>query len=174
MLDASILACRRKSEKASLTSKDLNPAEFWRYSLEIYSNRAVKDICLELQDDFGADVNLLLLSLWLAELGLTVDTHGFSGLLNLSNRWQTSVLHPLRTERRAQKRENTSYKLALTKELDAEKDEQTALIAYANFHLADINTTDTPNTGLLNQYAAVLHLPRQPLLELQELVRDFQ
>lgn len=156
-----------------MTSKDLNPAEFWRYSLEIYSNRAVKDICLELQDDFGADVNLLLLSLWLADLGLTVNSPGVSDLLALSNKWQEAVLKPLRKERWAQEKGDPSYKSALEKELDAEKNEQAALVACATRHLVDIRQADKPDACLLDQYAAALQLPRQAVLDLRALTREF-
>lgn len=155
-----------------MTSKDLNPEEFWQYSLEIYSHGRVKDICLQLQDDFYADINLLLLLLWLDKLGVTIGTYGFSSLLQLSNKWQASVLKPLRKERRAQKKTTPSYKLALQNELDAEKDEQAALVACANRHLVNTPAAGKSDTSLLDQYAAARQLPRQALLGLEAFVRE--
>lgn len=154
-----------------MTSKDLNPAEFWRYSLETYANQAVKDICLELQEDFCADVNLLLLSLWLSELDLTVNVAGFSELMALSSRWQQTTLNPLRKERRILKNGGKPYKLALEKELAAEKDEQAALVACANRHLANTQPASKSINGLLDQYAAALQLPHQSLLDIQAYVQ---
>lgn len=155
-----------------MTSKDLNPEEFWQYSLEIYSHDKVKDIFLQLQDGFCADINLLLLLLWLDNLGVTIDTHGFGNLLQLSNKWQANVLKPLRQERRAQKKAKHSYKLALQNELDAEKDEQAALVACANRHLVSTSAADKSDTSLLDQYAAAQQLPQQALLGLQAFVQE--
>ena len=42
---------------------------FWRFSLELYARDGVPAACLALQDREGADVNLVLLALWLGESG---------------------------------------------------------------------------------------------------------
>ena len=40
------------------------PGSLWNYSLEIYRRPGVQDACLKLQDDMGADVNLLMYCCW--------------------------------------------------------------------------------------------------------------
>ena len=39
----------------------------WQFSLQYYSMRGVKDACLNLQNHFKGNVNLLLLLKWLDE-----------------------------------------------------------------------------------------------------------
>ena len=44
----------------------MSPAEsFWSFSLTVYGRPGVEAACLELQDRFGADVNLALYCLWI-------------------------------------------------------------------------------------------------------------
>ena len=43
---------------------------FWTFSLEFYRRKGVERALLQLQETAGADVNLLLLALWWAKLGL--------------------------------------------------------------------------------------------------------
>lgn len=46
---------------------------FWQFSLGVYSRPQVADLCLGLQDEYGFDVNIVLLCLWLAQVeGRTV------------------------------------------------------------------------------------------------------
>ena len=42
---------------------------FWTYSLAMYAKPGVAELCLNLQDEHGFDVNLLLLCFWIAEEG---------------------------------------------------------------------------------------------------------
>ena len=39
---------------------------FWRFSLDFYRRPGVPEVCLQLQDAHGVDVNLLLFALWQA------------------------------------------------------------------------------------------------------------
>ena len=43
---------------------------FWDYSLKTYNRPHVGKACLRLQEEAGADVNLVLLCLWLAARGV--------------------------------------------------------------------------------------------------------
>ena len=47
----------------------VDAACFWAYSLRTYASPGVADACISLQDDHGCDVNVLLLCLWLAQMG---------------------------------------------------------------------------------------------------------
>lgn len=45
---------------------------FWEYSLVYYSQPEVAQCCLEYQDWYGANVNILLLCCWLGSLGVLI------------------------------------------------------------------------------------------------------
>ena len=47
---------------------DLPSSRFWDFSLEIYAKPGVAQACLALQDECGADVNLLLFCCWAGPL----------------------------------------------------------------------------------------------------------
>ena len=48
---------------------------FWDFSLKLYASPAVQTACLDLQDDCGVDVNVLLYMLWQASPRLDVGEH---------------------------------------------------------------------------------------------------
>jgi len=47
-------------------SGDHLDSPLWRYACQVYSQQGVEVTLLELQDDHGADINLILQALWLA------------------------------------------------------------------------------------------------------------
>jgi uncharacterized protein (TIGR02444 family) len=73
---------------------------FWRFSLARYAAPGVAAACLELQDRQGADVNLLLLALWLAECGHRLDGEAGTHLAEVAAYWQKPIVAPLRSARR--------------------------------------------------------------------------
>lgn len=101
--------------------------EFWNFCLEVYAAAGVKDACLEAQDSFGADVNLLLLFLWHDREGLLVSDTAMNALLATSGRWQQETLAPHRERRRAAKGTGR-YESLLRQELDLERQAQAALL----------------------------------------------
>lgn len=58
------------------------------------------EICLELQDRHGADVNVVLFCLWYAAHVGRFDDSTFDAVLKLSREWKTNVVGPLREVRR--------------------------------------------------------------------------
>ncbi len=132
----------------------ISAAAFWDFSLNTYAEPAVKDACLAAQDDFGADVNLLLLCLWLGRHQCAPDPKAWQGLLAASAEWQQEKLGPLRARRRALKGQ-AHYALALADELAAEKEAQVALIAVLE---PDSLPAATP-LAALDTYARHLGLP---------------
>ena len=79
----------------------MNDERFWQFSLAIYAKPGVSAACLALQDEFGADVDMVLFVLWCARLG-----HGLSGAeLDAVDGaiavWRKSVVQPIRAARRA-------------------------------------------------------------------------
>ncbi len=76
---------------------------FWRFSLALYGRPGVADSCLKLQDEAGADVNLLLLGFWRAEQGLAPWTAAEIAALAAAIDPVNAVLRPFRQARRGLK-----------------------------------------------------------------------
>ena len=73
---------------------------FWRFSLRFYARPGISAACLVLQDEAGADVNLLLFLLFLADSGIAIaseDVRRFDGAVKA---WREAVVEPLRALRR--------------------------------------------------------------------------
>lgn len=109
---------------------------FWLVSCAIYGEPGVQETCLGLQDEFGVDVNLLLLAAWLGGEGVRMAPVDAAAIVA---KWQGEVVRPLRQARRAVKgmalhalgdvarfRRET-----LRIELQAERIEQAMLYAWA-------------------------------------------
>jgi len=73
---------------------------FWDFSLRIYARREVPPACLALQDEGGADVNLVLFLLYLADCGRMLDDAQVAGLDEATRGWREQVVKPLRCVRR--------------------------------------------------------------------------
>jgi len=118
-------------------SLETNP--FWRFSARVYSRPGVSDACLQLQDDFDLDVNLLLFCLWCAAAGPgRLKPDDFEQLEQRVGGWQTETVKPLRAIRR-RSRDELGDELAeffraamLRIELDAERVEQELLFRWAS------------------------------------------
>lgn len=80
------------------------PHPFWRFSLRIYRAPGVQEACLALQEDCGADVNLLLLCGWLGCDGRALDKRRLRQAMACVATWQSDVIAPVRAARRAIKR----------------------------------------------------------------------
>ncbi len=76
---------------------------FWRFSLALYGRPGVADSCLKLQDEAGADVNLLLLGFWRAEQGLAPWNAAEIAALAAAIAPVNEVLRPFRAARRGLK-----------------------------------------------------------------------
>jgi len=105
----------------------VNP--FWDFSLKHYTKVAVQKQCLLLQDQAGANVNIVLFTLWLA-----VEKRLFDHDLVLHHaellHWHDQVVLPLRQARFGVKQSglnNNLYEAVKTSELDAERVEQDIL-----------------------------------------------
>jgi len=77
---------------------------FWGFATALYARPGVADLCLDLQDEAGRDVNLVLLCLWAGEvLGLALDTGDLKNLAAAVKPWNAAAVHPLRALRRSLK-----------------------------------------------------------------------
>jgi len=73
---------------------------FWDFSLVAYAAPGVAEACLEAQDSFGLDVNLVLYAAWLAELGQALTPEHLDGMNSATGEWRRRAVAPLRALRR--------------------------------------------------------------------------
>jgi len=121
--------CHESREKESPDSA----ARFWQFSVEMWRHDAMRDGLLALQDEFEANINMVLFAVWLAgeRRNLEPDSVAKSGLSD----WNTAMTSPLRTLRRQAKAESAElYQCLKTAELVAERHEQRLLVATLGEH----------------------------------------
>lgn len=70
------------------------------YAGWLYGQPGLQSLLLELQDDAGLDVLLLLTACWLGQHPLKADAALWQSLRASQTRWQTQVITPLRQVRR--------------------------------------------------------------------------
>ena len=75
----------------------------WRFSLELYRAPGFADACLRLQDEAGADVNIVFFLLWNASLKKQFSAADVASTDNAVAGWRTAVVIPIRAIRRALK-----------------------------------------------------------------------
>jgi uncharacterized protein (TIGR02444 family) len=73
---------------------------FWTFSLKFYSQPGIGEICLDLQDRFGVDVNIVLYGLWQAHRGRRLSEDDIREVIEFAASWQKNVVEPLRNVRR--------------------------------------------------------------------------
>jgi uncharacterized protein (TIGR02444 family) len=76
---------------------------FWAFSLRLYGEEGVPDATLVLQDECGADVDIVLYILWRASGGVCLDEAGVHAAIVAVSAWVQLVVLPLRAVRRALK-----------------------------------------------------------------------
>ncbi|HEY7776848.1 MAG TPA: TIGR02444 family protein, partial [Kineobactrum sp.] len=72
----------------------------WEFSLHQYRQAGVAEACLEAQDRYAADVNLLLYAAWLQAQGRQLDAGGWREVNLALAPWRERVVVPLRQLRR--------------------------------------------------------------------------
>lgn len=81
----------------------VSPSGFWDFSLELYARAGVADHCLQLQDEQGVNVNLLLWCAWLDAQGLILDAGRLHNAQKRIRGWDEHYVVPLRQLRRRMK-----------------------------------------------------------------------
>jgi uncharacterized protein (TIGR02444 family) len=84
-------------------SQGTDGAAFWGFSLELYGAPDVAPACLKLQDAWGADVNVVLLLLWVALDGRILGKDELTAIDQSVRNWRDDVIRPIRNVRRALK-----------------------------------------------------------------------
>lgn len=87
----------------SEATKHRSESPFWRFSLRFYARPHIAEACLVLQDNSGADVNILLFVLYLADHRKQLTAAEIARLDSAVAQWREAVVRPLRTLRRGLK-----------------------------------------------------------------------
>jgi uncharacterized protein (TIGR02444 family) len=78
---------------------------FWEFSLRVYRSEGVAEACLALQDERGADVNMVLYCCWVgASGGGALESRLLGRAAEMVAPWQDEVVGALRAARRRLKR----------------------------------------------------------------------
>jgi len=112
---------------------------FWTFTLDVYGREGVQPYVIHLQDDCGADVNLLLYAMWTASLGVDpVTSDKASDLAAKVEAWRVTAIEPLRAVRTAmrggvahvaEEESEGLRKQILRLEIESERIEQTVIEA---------------------------------------------
>jgi len=125
---------------SSVESAAAQASPFWNFSLGYYRGAGVSEACLELQDNCGVDVNVVLFLLWMASQKRTLDAAQVKALGDKVRPWQVDVIGPIRALRRKLKTDaplldKGSAELFRAKikaiELESERLQQEAMTALA-------------------------------------------
>lgn len=93
-----------------------SPQTLWDFALGLYARPGVAAACLRLQDEYRANVCLLIAMCWLDENGQLLDDAEFASLQFHIRPWTTQVVEPLRHVRRLLKAPLESLSLNETQE----------------------------------------------------------
>lgn len=109
-------------------------AALWQYSLRLYAVPGISAACLRLQDEAGADVNMIFLLLFAARSGLQLSAVNVATVEQECKNWHATVIEPLRQVRRLIKNDQLRahcdvYQQVKRAELLAEQRHQFALAA---------------------------------------------
>ncbi|MGB5098244.1 MAG: TIGR02444 family protein [Porticoccaceae bacterium] len=134
--------------------------EFWEFSVASYSRPGVAEYCLRLQDDAGANINVLLFCCWTGRRGIALDAQGLAAAAATIEDWQVSVLQPLRARRRSVGIAAPEKQRLLAEELTAERHEQALLVRWLEdcglARPGSARDGDTCARGNLTRYCATL------------------
>ena len=113
---------------------------FWAFSLAFYGRPGVSEACIALQDQYAADVDVVLFALWCASRGHALDDAEIAAVDGAVADWRNAVVQPVRAARRALKPAPGGFDAAaagalrkslLANELEAERLQQGAMEALA-------------------------------------------
>ena len=150
------------------------PSKFWDFSLDLYNKPEVSEACLQLQNSYGLDVNLILFCLWYGpEIG-EINENILQQALQFSHSWKQDVVQPLRDTRSRMKASRQQFPATGNSQFDtlrdhiklnelaAENYQQQILEAYA---LADKPTSEKTGfevaDGNLNRFLAAVGIQRE-------------
>ena len=163
----------------------MSDSALWRFSLAFYRQRGVAEACLQLQDESGADVNIILYLLFLAARGQRVRADDVRRIEAHVAGWRDAVVVPLREVRRKLKLPVGAFDVAVSAELRndvkrielaAERIQQEALERLIALDAAAPKTIDRVAIARANLAAygdRLGALPSQPLRCIVDAFGDF-
>ncbi len=78
----------------------MQASEFPEFAVALYGEAEVAANCLRLQDQYGLDVNVVLLCCWFGLRHGDIDEDLWGVIDTISRRWQSHLIKPLREARR--------------------------------------------------------------------------
>lgn len=75
------------------------PKSFWNFAVRTYRCEGVPEACLALQNERGADVNVLLFCCWIGATRGELEIETLDRVLEFSRAWAERVVQPLRSVR---------------------------------------------------------------------------
>lgn len=146
--------------------KILSSEQFWQFSLSFYP--AIKDVCLQWQEQFGVNINLLLFLLYLDKQQQSVSEAQLQQLEDLLKHFSTEVTQSIRALRRTlpspwleSDMQQPLRQQLLNTELAAEKLEQQLLVQ--QFNQLGLTGDLLPYSQLLDHYLVLIHAPVEQL-----------
>ena len=88
----------------------LQSTSFWDFSNQLYDRDGISQICLQLQADFGLDINLLLFCYWAANFDQIPSESDWNKILEFSTAWKINIVQPLRSVRNSLKSKSITHK----------------------------------------------------------------
>ncbi|BFM22432.1 TIGR02444 family protein [Gilvimarinus japonicus] len=79
---------------------DILPGPLWDFALELYQQPDIEVQCLQLQDEYGVRIPILLFLCWLDISGKRVEPSTLANVLKETAEWYEQVVVPLRGARR--------------------------------------------------------------------------
>ncbi|KFD25744.1 hypothetical protein IH86_24020 [Sphingobium yanoikuyae] len=155
---------------------------FWAFSLEVYAKPQVAELCIALQDEYGFDVNLLLLGLWVAEMQRkALDAERICELREAVAQLNDNLVHPLRRARRwakpsdpvAETPRHKIYGALKQVELEAERLVQAEMVETLAAGLQRGGETPTPQAAArasLERYRQSIEAPDSATAPLAQLI----
>jgi uncharacterized protein (TIGR02444 family) len=91
------------SSSAITSATNNKESRFWNFSIALYNKPQVTELCLELQDKYGANINLLLWCLWLEHQSIELSLQRLTAALVAIQKWDMDYVQTLRVLRRKMK-----------------------------------------------------------------------
>jgi uncharacterized protein (TIGR02444 family) len=165
------------STRSAAVTKD--GSHFWAFSLAVHDNAAVQQECLELQDKYGVDINLVLFCAFAGAVnGAVLSDQVMKEAIGVVSTWQREIVAMLRVARRALKplaAENVPLNASITKlraqvktlEREAEQIEQQTLEHWAAAQMdawPRARPADAVVDNMRKLFAMSVQTPEQPAL----------
>lgn len=157
--------------------------EFWQFSLAVYAAPGVANECLDLQENFGVDVNLLLFAAYVGSRRLVLSSDDVDQCFLAVHQWREQVVEPLRSVRRATKTLLPQHRLPLQQqiedirgkvksaELESEKVQQDLLLQWLEGrHLGQAAGAESAIRNNIQMIFRRSRSARQPVESLEKLV----